>query len=789
MKSHCYLVSLVLFTLFPCTAMANATTPLEIPKFDHGQVAVAIDGVLDENVWHRVPSYDEMVVLEPDTLKDPPRQTKVRFFYTEKGLYLGAWAEQDVATLVSRLSSRDQFIQRDDISFTLDPSGEGLYGYWFGVALGGTLQDGTVLPERQYSNEWDGAWYGASATHDQGWSAEFFLPWSMMSMPETPGDTREMGFYISRKVAHKDERWAWPTLPKTRQVFLSQLKKIKLEGIDPKQQFTFYPFASATYDNSATEDRYQTGFDIFWRPSSNLQLTATVNPDFGNVESDDVVVNLTSLETFFPEKRPFFLEGNEIFVTSPRAQEGTPTTLVNTRRIGGPPKLPDIPDLVLTDLEENQPSALDGAAKVTGQVGNFRYGALAAMEEDTKIEGSIGGQEVDILQDGRDFAVARLLYESTLNGGRRALGAMTTLVAHPQGDAITHGIDAHYLSADGRWNTDAQLMFSDTANITGTGGFVDIDYSPSRGKQHELGLEYFDDELDINDLGFLRRNDSIGGTYRYTMTESDVPELKRRTTELQLLQRYNTEGQVVNSGVFTQQRRDYRNNSFFKLELNFYPERWDDINSEGNGAFRIVDRWHGGFSWGSDQSRPLGAEFSAYWREEDLGGLKQTVSFDLSWRPSDRFSVTTTLAYEDRDGWLIHTGGRTFTTYLAHVWRPNLEMDFFLTAKQQFRLTAQWAGIKAHEQDRWLVPEQDGELEAVSAAAGSSSRDFTISRLTFQARYRWEIAPLSDLFVVYTRGSNVDSRPGESFDALLQDSWTEPLVDVLVVKLRYRLGN
>lgn len=98
---------------------------------------------------------------------------------------------------------------------------------------------------------------------------------------------------------------------------------------------------------------------------------------------------------------------------------------------------------------------------------------------------------------------------------------MMTLVSHPQGDAVTHGIDAHYLSADGRWNADAQLMFSDTADITGSGGFVDFNYSPFRGKQHQLGLEYFDDELDINDLGFLRRNDSIGGTYRYTMTESD----------------------------------------------------------------------------------------------------------------------------------------------------------------------------------------------------------------------------------------------------------------------------
>lgn len=789
LKFSCFSVLVAAFAWVSQLAHAVGPPPIKIPKFDDREITVIIDGELDEPVWQQVPAYDKMVVLEPDTLEDPPYETRVHFFYTAEGLYVGVWAEQNLNTLVSRLSPRDQFVQRDDIAFTLDPSGEGLYGYWFGVNLGGTLQDGKVLPERQYSSEWDGAWEGASASHDQGWSAEFFLPWSIVSMPEQQQDTRQMGFYISRKVAYKDERWAWPTLPKTRQAFLSQLRKIELEGISPTQQFAFNPFASFTYDRTADEEKYQAGFDVFWRPSSNLQLSATVNPDFGNVESDDVVVNLSSFETFFPEKRTFFLEGNEIFVTSPRARQGTPTTLVNTRRVGGPPKEPDIANLTLSDLEANQPSALDGAVKVTGQKGKFRYGALAAMEEDTKLEGTINGQDAVILQDGRDFGIARVLYENTEGGGRRALGWITTMVAHPQEDAITHGVDGHFLSSDGNWNTDAQLMFSDVGDVTGTGGFVDVNYSPSQGEQHDLELEYFDDELDINDFGFLRRNDSIGGTYRYTRTQSDVAGLKRRTTELQILQRYNTDGKLVNSGLFTEQRRDFQNNSFLELELSFFPERWDDINSDGNGTFRIDDRWNGEIEWGSDQSRQFSVELEGSLRQEDLGGLKKSLSFDFTWRPIDRISVAAELTWEDRDGWLIHTGGRTFTTYEAEVWRPNVEIDYFLTARQQFRIRAQWAGIKAFEQDRWLVPGGDGELDPVSRPTGASSRDFTISRLTFQARYRWEIAPLSDLFVVYTRGSDVDSRPAASFERLLRDSWTEPLVDVLVVKLRYRFGN
>ena len=152
------------------------------------------------------------------------------------------------------------------------------------------------------------------------------------------GDVRNMGIYMSRKVAYLDERWGWPALPNTQPKFLSLLQPMELQGISPRQQYNIYPFASVTQDEIDNETRYRVGADLFWRPSSNFHLIATLNPDFGNVESDDVVVNLSATETFFPEKRLFFVEGQDIFVASPRADTrssgvgstGPPTTMVNT---------------------------------------------------------------------------------------------------------------------------------------------------------------------------------------------------------------------------------------------------------------------------------------------------------------------------------------------------------------------------------------------------------------------------------------------------------------------------
>ena len=282
------------------------------------QPDITIDGRVDEAAWANVPAYDNMRVMEPETLAEPTYATASRFIYTTGGLYVSAVMAQPPETLVTRLSSRDQYINRDSYGITLDTSGEGLYGYWFTVALGGSLADGKVAAERTFTREWDGPWRGASAVTPEGWSVEMFLPWSMMSMPQTSGK-RTLGFWVDRKVAHMDERYSWPVLPFTAPRFMSALKPMDVEDVSPAKQWAVFPYTSGTADGIHDESKAKAGIDMLWRPSTNTQITATVNPDFGAVETDDVVVNLTAFETYFPEKRLFFLEGGEIFFTSPRA--------------------------------------------------------------------------------------------------------------------------------------------------------------------------------------------------------------------------------------------------------------------------------------------------------------------------------------------------------------------------------------------------------------------------------------------------------------------------------------
>ncbi|MAP47804.1 MAG: hypothetical protein CMP87_09310, partial [Gammaproteobacteria bacterium] len=339
-----------------------------IIQFQEAEVDIRLDGFIDEPVWQRIPAIDGMQSTDPDTLEDAEYKTDIRFFYTQRGLYFGIVNHQPAETIISRLTARDTSpfdMVVDAIGVVIDASGDGRYGYGMRLGLGDSQTDISILPERQINAQWDGAWDGRTQVIEEGWSAEFFMPWSVMPLPQTDGD-RRIGLAFSRDLAQEGVRWGSPPLPLTRNIFLSGFKKYELSDIEPRRQLTVYPFVSSVFDGIRHDANSRVGADIYWRPTTNTLLSSTLNPDFGTVESDDVVVNLTAFEVFFPERRVFFQEGQEIFNTSPRAISqnvrgpGGPISLLNTRRIGGASRfnIPQGVDVRPTDL--SQPTDLFG---------------------------------------------------------------------------------------------------------------------------------------------------------------------------------------------------------------------------------------------------------------------------------------------------------------------------------------------------------------------------------------------------------------------------------------------
>jgi len=795
----CCLLLIVFFGVTPVKALLVDIAEGQTITLQRLEAQIKIDGFLDDEAWKHLPSYDEFVITDPDTLGQPKHATLVKMFYDESGLYFGIQLNQPVDTLLARLSGRDdRQIKRDRVGIVLDTSGEGRYGYWFGMGLGDSQMDGTLLPEKQFSSDWDGAWQGATQKTQHGWSAEFHIPWGIVSMPKVDGE-RRLGMSLERAVAYLDERWSWPGLPYTVPKFISELQSLEVNDVAPKQQYSIFPFVAITADGIDDEMDYRFGSDFFWRPLTNLQLTATIYPDFGAAESDDVVINLSATETFFPEKRLFFLEGQQIFTASPRADTrgqgvgttGAPYTLVNTRRIGGKPVAPDVElGSAIRTKDLIEPNELLGAVKLTGQNGNIRYGVLAAFEDDPTFLVSAGVEDYVVGGTGSQYGIARLLIEDDPGGAYKAVGILSTAVLHDDGDAVVHGVDGHYMTSNGKLKVDGQVFSSDKDGVKrGYGGFIDFEYAFRQGLNQRLGIEYFDEHIDVNDLGYLERNDSFRIRTAHTRTSSNLSWARSNQFDVRGFVQKNSAGLFTGGSMHVSNRSVLHNLNQVVLRISQFFKSFDDLNSFGNGAYRIKDRTHLSLGWASDRSKPFSFGGSVGSMSEELGGNSYSYNAYMSWRPDDRLAFDLMFHVLDRDGWLLHQDGRNMATFTADQILPGISLEYFISAKQQLKFVIQGVGIKAWGKDHYRIPEVAGHLLPVEQTNGSN-HDFSVSQVSLQLRYRWEIAPLSDLFLVYTRQSNMAGLLGEQdYSEIFQRSYHNPVTDALVMKLRYRFGS
>ena len=401
---------------------------------------------------------------------------------------------------------------------------------------------------------------------------------------------------------------------------------------------------------------------------------------------------------------------------------------------------------------------------------------------------NLAGASVDITDDGRDFAVARLSYEKS-DVNRFAIGYLGTFVDGPIYDAKVHGIDGHYSTSDGRWRADLQLIHSEVDGTSGQGGFMDVTFAPSSVFQHKLELDYFDEQIDINDLGFLSRNNYGGAQYvfRYASITPDkfIAVFRGAVT---VRQQYNiSKGQITDSGIYWRNTFEIAGRNTIRAALAYLPERYEDIDSRGNGAYKAEDRIWWNLLWSSDASRMVSWSLSAGAIQEDLGDWTQQYSAGITARPSSSFVLNLDVNYKRRDGWLVYQGANNFGAFNGIEWQPNLELNWFIVPRHQLRFSLQWVGVRMNEQGFYAVPANDGEL--IPVAPTLPDHDFTVSLLTVQLRYRWEIAPLTDLYLVYNRGNRLPFRHEDSFRNLFKDTLDDPLVDSFVVKLRYRFGN
>jgi hypothetical protein len=430
---------------------------------------VSIDGRLDEGDWRSAKPGTDFIQRDPDEGKPATERTEIRVLYDDSAIYIGArMFDSEPAKIARRLTRRDGDTDgvADRIIIGFDPLHDHLTGAMFFVTAAGSIGDGVLYNDSDEDETWDGVWDAAVTIDDEGWCAEMRIPFSQLRF--TAAEHQVWGLHAVRVIQRKNEESWWAFIPKKEDAIVSKAGELDgLDGIKNRRHVEVLPYATARAEslgtaepgdpfNDGRQGSAGAGLDLKWGVSTNMTLDATVNPDFGQVEVDPAVVNLTAFETFYEEKRPFFIEGSQAFNQFGRNGASgymgfnrTNPTLFYSRRIGRVPQGAAPGDYV------DRPSATTilGAAKLTGKTSrgwtmNFIDGVTGREFADTATGDQRARIEVEPLTNYLAGRVRRDV------GQRAGFGMLATAVNRDLGDpalqaqlagsAVVLGADGHY---------------------------------------------------------------------------------------------------------------------------------------------------------------------------------------------------------------------------------------------------------------------------------------------------------------------------------------------------------
>jgi hypothetical protein len=325
-------------------AVAAGRPRLRAVRIDRPPV---IDGRLDDGAWAAVPATEAFTQKFPAEGRAPTEKTRLRIAYDDGALYVSFDCEQRLAPIVGRLTRRDRQVESDLVEVVLDPRRDGKSAFMFTVNAAGVLSDWIRFDDTESSADWDENWEAAAALTGAGWSAELRIPLRILRFASLP--LQEWGFQARRYVSERQETDEWTFIPRSAAGEVSRYGRLEnLERLPPGRGVELNPFVWGRARRrdleegrlaSGTDFDAAAGLDVKWHPTQELTVDAAALPDFAQVEADQVVLNLSNIETNYPEKRRFFLEGidySELSSFTPAAPGERPTIHLADLRPGAP---------------------------------------------------------------------------------------------------------------------------------------------------------------------------------------------------------------------------------------------------------------------------------------------------------------------------------------------------------------------------------------------------------------------------------------------------------------------
>ncbi len=647
-----------------------------------------IDGRLDDEAWKQGEWAGDYTQQIPTEGAEPSQPTELKILYDDRHLYFAIRAFDDPA-LVHRYPGRRDDFTGDIVGVCFDSYNSKQHGFEFDLTAGGSKID-LILGngETEWDTTWDPVWDGKVGHDEQGWTAEFRVPLNQLRYG--PQDEQVWGLHSWRWIERKQEEDQWQLIPRQNTGRMYQLGELRgIRGLPRARHVELLPhvLGSASTGPSVpgggTDGSGSLGLDAKIGLTSNFTLDATVNPDFGQVEADPSVVNLTAYETFYEEKRPFFLEGRKILTFGIEDED----QLFYSRRIGAPPSaLPSLAPDETASFPES--TTILGAFKVTGRTdGGLSVAALQAFtqRETVSVTSPLGERE-EVVEPFGSYTVARL--HKDWDKGNTSLGGMLTSTHRWVGDsslwflptqATTAGIDFTRHFADRAFVLEASGVVShvtgepeairdlqtsavhyyqrpdashlgleeNATSLSGHGGSVRFGRTETGRFRVSDHFHWYSPGLELNDVGYLRQADLIGNQVLLGWAEPTPRGIFRNySLELSREDRWDFGGLQTLSVTGIEASSELKNKWWAEVEVS-YNDEVDTRMLRGGPALRWHDYVEASLAGRTDQSRRLWGSFVAQrsWARDDDSRASELSGY-LSFRPSNRLSVSGSVSYE-----------------------------------------------------------------------------------------------------------------------------------------------
>jgi hypothetical protein len=809
---------------------------------------VVIDGDLSDAAWQAAPAFTDFTQHDPDDGKPSTLPTSVKILYDDKAIYFGAKMVDDHPP-TALLARRDVFVNGDFLSINIDALHDRLSGNAFTVTPAGEQGDTVLYNDIGEDPSWDGVWESAVKTVPDGWIAEVRIPFSQLRFPDR--ENQVWGINITRRIVRLQETVRIVNTPKGGVGFVSHFADVDgINGIHRGKPLELVPYAVARSDVQSrfdrtdpflqsTKEKIDGGLDLKYALTSTLTLTGTVNPDFGQVEVDPAVVNLTQFETFYPEKRPFFTEGFQIFSfgDSPAPEHWNFTSLPTffySRRIGRSPQ-----GVVNADfVDQPTETTILGAAKLTGKVGKWTVGVLDALTDNETARFSVGPlRQRQVVEPMSNYFVTR---DTRDFGTNSRIGIMVTSVDRRLPQELSYlrnradmvGVDGYSGTKNNDWifewfaagshlagspqaiadaqnaperyygRPDATSFHLDPTRTSLQGWAGKAMLSKATGLWRGLvQLQAYSPGFETNDVGFMTRTDTVtsNAVIHY---DNDHPTERFREKHVWFgaWSNRNFDGDQLGRGVFVQHLGILSNYWNYEGNLFLSPGVLDDRLTRGGPVVRTRHSWDTTESLGSDNRKHFYFTVNAHADGAADGTLNRSLGVTLTAQPSPSLMLSVSPTVErlhDHTQYLTTVADPTATaTYgnryvFADLDQRTFELatrvDWTLTPKLSFQLYMQpfIASGDFHDYHSLVAPRTSDYDPYLGAIA---SPDFDFRSVRASAVARWEFRPGSALYVVWNenRADTLDAgtlRLGRD----LRGVANAPSHDVFLIKMSYWL--